>query len=330
MRNSLLCSSRSALLTLTTLSFQCSHALTDLLMLTFPSSVFAAHLLLSAHCEDSSLVTSLLTHLALHVPLLSPSARISLRSHELTTPPFSAVVKRVQARRAPLHFSESLRQVMGRRLVQATAVLGSLLVLYNLWSIVGRVGTIHGNNKRGAGGGEPEVPPPDAFIPWDGTLPPACAAESPSHTPTGHTEVAFTDMNRLIAGMEVVTTLGDLPARYYMERRLSPAELIPLPRVVAGVSLDALAAARNRTRATSSILYCFPDAIIADSTMVGPVSRLGEGEAHPYLLQLNKAWYPDARGVRQMAQKQPTLVRVEGLLVQLTGWTGWSSDHFVL
>jgi hypothetical protein len=31
-----------------------------------------------------------------------------------------------------------------------------------------------------------------------------------------------------------------------------------------------------------------------------------------------------------MAEHQPTLIRVPGLLVQLTGWTGWGFNHFVL
>jgi hypothetical protein len=231
------------------------------------------------------------------------------------------------------------------RLVQAVTVLGALIVICNLWSFTGRVHSRDGDHKRGAGGTEPLVVPhsrtSDPFTAWDVSLPLACAdayrtAKAFASTPIGNTEI---NMSRLIAGMTVVNSLADLPARYYTKRRLSPAERLPLPQVVPGVSLTALAAARNQSRATSSILYCFQDALIADSTMVGPVSRLGEGKVlgeggtapdPPYLLQLNKAWYPDARGIQEMAEHQPTLVRVQSLLVQLTGWTGWGFNHFVL
>ena len=77
---------------------------------------------------------------------------------------------------------------------------------------------------------------------------------------------------------------------------------------------------------SSWILYDFPQAMICDNSIAGPMrSPLS------FLLQQNKFWFPSGEQVSQMLQRSDfELISMPGVAIQLSACCGWHFNHFAL
>ena len=82
---------------------------------------------------------------------------------------------------------------------------------------------------------------------------------------------------------------------------------------------------------TNITMICIPDGIVVDNGLAGPYSN-NNGNNHDLLPKINiylsKEWFATSRQVNQFVAKKPTIAHHQGLGVQLSGWTGFTHNHF--